>query len=63
MAFKVIKRFKEKKHKNHIYEVNKEYPAEGFKATKSRTDELSSTKNKYGETFLEEIKTPKKPKE
>lgn len=63
MSFKVIVRFKEKNHKDHVYEVGKPYPAEGFKADKSRTDELSTNKNKYKIPFLKEVKTPKKIKE
>ncbi|QJT71638.1 hypothetical protein [Psychrobacillus phage Spoks] len=59
MPFIVIKRFREIKHKDRVYEIGQEYPAKGYKSTKARTDELSSTDNKYKIIFIEEVKTPK----
>lgn len=56
MAYKVIKKFKDTKHDGRIYDVGDTYPADGFKATKTRTDELVSKKNKYKTPFLEEVK-------
>lgn len=63
MAYKVVKRFKDTKHDSRVYEVGDIYPAEGFKSTKTRTDELASEKNKYKTPFLEEVKSTKKTKE
>lgn len=60
MTYKVVSRFKESKHDNHIYEVGDNYPVEGKKATKARLEELSTTKNKYQQIFIEEVpETPK----
>lgn len=56
---KVVRRFKELKHEGHIYEVGDNYPVEGKKATKARLEELSSTKNKYQQIFIEEVTSPK----
>lgn len=56
MAHKVVRRFKELKHDGHIYEVGETYPKEGSKATKTRLEELSTTKNKYEQVFIEEVK-------
>jgi hypothetical protein len=55
MAHKVVRRFKELKHDGHIYEVGDAYPKEGSKATKSRLEELSTTKNKYAQVFIEDV--------
>ena len=60
MAHKVVSRFKETRHDGHIYEVGDNYPVEGKKATKARLEELSTTKNKYNQVFIEEVaETPK----
>lgn len=63
MGYKVVERFREKMHDNRIYEVNKEYPAKGYKSSKARIEELSSEKNKYKTAFIEEVQAPKKEKE
>lgn len=42
--YKVIRKFKEEKHENHVYEVGDSYPKEGKKATKARLEELLTTK-------------------
>lgn len=55
MIHKVISRFKEMKHDGHVYEVGDNYPVEGKKATKARLEELSTTKNKYNQVFIEEV--------
>lgn len=54
--YKVVRRFKESKHGGHIYEVGDEYPKKGERTTKTRLEELSTTKNKYGKIFIEEVK-------
>ncbi|XRD24058.1 termination factor Rho [Lysinibacillus fusiformis] len=60
MTHKVVSRFKETKHDGHVYEVGDNYPVEGKKATKARLEELSTTKNKYNQVFIEEVaETPK----
>ncbi|MGG3841825.1 termination factor Rho [Anoxybacillus kestanbolensis] len=56
MAYKVVRRFKELKHDGHIYNVGDSYPKEGYKATKARLEELSTTKNKYSQIYIEEVK-------
>jgi hypothetical protein len=56
MAYKVVRRFKELKHDGHIYNIGDIYPKEGYKATKARLEELSTTKNKYGQIYIEEVK-------
>lgn len=56
LAYKVVRRFKELKHDGHIYNVGDIYPKEGHKATKARLEELSTTKNKYGQIYIEEVK-------
>lgn len=63
MAYKVIRRFKELKHDGHIYEVGDTYPKKGTKATKARLEELSTTKNKCGKIFIEEVPEETKDKE
>ncbi len=60
MTHKVVSRFKETRHDGHIYEVGDIYPMEGKRATKARLEELSTTKNKYNQVFVEEVnETPK----
>ncbi|MDW0112211.1 hypothetical protein QT711_03375 [Sporosarcina saromensis] len=59
MKYKVLERFREKNHDDLIYEANGIYPAEGYKATKARVEELTTKKNKYNRPFLEEIKSKK----
>lgn len=63
-VIEVIKEFKERFHKNTVYEVGDTYPKKGFKADKKRVDELSSNSNRYNEPFLKVVKTdkPKEPK-
>ena len=56
MAHKVIRRFQEVKHDNHVYEVGDSYPKEGKKATKARLEELSTKENKYKQIYIEEVK-------
>lgn len=63
LAYKVVRRFKELKQDGHIYEVGDEYPVEGKKVTKARLEELSTTKNKYNQVFIEESKQTPKDKE
>jgi hypothetical protein len=60
MAYKVVRRFRELKHDGHIYNVGDIYPKEGYKATKSRLEELSTTKNKYGQIYIEEVEETEK---
>ena len=58
--YKAVQRFKEEEHDGHIYEVGDPYPVKGKKATKARLEELSTTKNKYQQIFIEEVpETPK----
>lgn len=60
-VIEVIKGFKERYHKNTIYEAGDPYPKKGYKADKKRVDELSSNANRYNEPFLKVVK-PDKPK-
>jgi len=50
--YKVIKRFREVKHDNHIYEVNDYYPVEGKRATKARINQLLTKNNKENTIFI-----------
>ena len=59
MAYKVIRRFKETNHDGHIYEVGDVYPKKGERATKTRLEALSTTKNNYKKIYIEEVETPK----
>jgi hypothetical protein len=63
LAYKVVRRFKELKHDGHIYNVGDIYPKVGCKATKARLEELSTTKNKYGQIYIEEVKEAPDDKE
>ena len=54
--YKVVNRFEDTKHEGHIYEIGDAYPMEGKKANKARLEELSTTKNKYQQVFIEEVK-------
>lgn len=57
---RVIRQFEEKAHKGHVYEVNDDYPAKGFKATKERIEQLSDPKkNSYSKVYLEPKEAPK----
>ena len=61
--YKVINRFKEKNHDNHIYEVGDVYPAKGKKFIKRRADSLTEIHEEYGVAFLEAKETKKVTKE
>lgn len=54
--FKVINRFKDINHDNHLYEVGETYPAEGFEANEDRVSFLSKKHPSYGVAFLAEEK-------
>lgn len=58
--YKVINRFQEKNHEDHIYEQGDIYPAEGKKLVKTRADFLMKRHATYGVAFLEEV-TPIPP--
>ena len=59
MAYKVIKKFKDLKDNDQIYEVNDIYPRKDIKLediSQKRIKELTTKKNKIGEILIEEIK-------
>ena len=62
--YKVINRFQEKNHDDHIYEVGDVYPVEGKRLNKLRADFLTKVHSVYGHAFLEFVeeksKAPKK---
>lgn len=58
--YKVINRFKEKFHDDHIYEVNDPYPAEGKKLVKTRAEALTKVHDEYNVAFLKAVEEPKK---
>ncbi|WP_445479167.1 hypothetical protein ACULLL_01690 [Lysinibacillus irui] len=58
--YKVINRFKEKNHDDHIYEVNDSYPAEGKRLIKARAEFLTKVHAEYKVAFLEALEEPKK---
>ena len=61
--YKVINRFAEKNHNNHIYEVGENYPTPGQKLVKTRADFLTKVHPEYDVAFLEEINEKKPTKE
>jgi hypothetical protein len=63
MVYKEVRVFKELIHDGHIYNVGDIYSKEGYKATKARLEELSTTKNKYGHIYIEEVKEAPDDKE
>lgn len=60
--YKVINRFQEKNHEDHIYEQGDIYPAEGKKLVKTRADFLMKRHATYGVAFLEEVASSTPPK-
>ncbi len=57
--YKVLNKFKEKYHNNHIYKVGDVYPKQGEKLNKTRAEYLSKLNDEYKVVFLEEIKEVK----
>lgn len=51
--YKVVRQFKEVKHKGHIYKVGDKYPAEGHKIVTARAKQLATRSNKYNQIFIE----------
>lgn len=58
--YKVINRFQEKNHDNHVYEIGDTYPANGKKLNKTRAEFLTKVHAEYGVAFLKPIDEPKK---
>jgi len=58
--YKVINRFKETNHDDHIYEVGDNYPADGKKLVKARAEALMEVHEEYGVAFLKAVEEPKK---
>ncbi|MDM5231483.1 hypothetical protein [Lysinibacillus pakistanensis] len=58
--YKVINRFKEKYHDDHIYEVGDPYPADGKKLVKTRAEALTKVHEEYNVAFLKAVEEPKK---
>lgn len=52
MKYEVIRRFKDLQDNNRVYEVGEEYKG---KKTKSRIEELSSSRNKIGEPLIKKV--------
>ena len=63
MAYRVVRRFIELKHDGHVYNVGDIYPKQGEKASKARLEELSTTKNKYGQVYIEKVEETPEEKE
>ncbi len=59
MSYVVVKDFRDLKDENHIYKKGDKYPRKG-KGTKSRIEELSSTKNKRKEVLIKAVEQKKK---
>lgn len=53
MSHIVVRRFCEKYHNDHVYEVGDTYPARGKKATKARLKQLTTEGNKYKKIYLQ----------
>ncbi|MFJ5564823.1 hypothetical protein [Lysinibacillus xylanilyticus] len=58
--YKVINRFKEKNHNDHIYEVGDTYPVDGEKLVKTRAEALTKVHDEYNVAFLKAVEEPKK---
>ena len=54
--YEVVRRFRDTKNNDHVYEVGDTYPVSGYKPNKGRIDELVKGTNKYGKVYLKEIK-------
>lgn len=54
--YKVIRRFHDTKNIDHVYDVGDTYPVDGYKATRTRINELLKGNNAYGQIYLEEVK-------
>lgn len=54
MKYKVIKRFRDLRDNNHIYNVGDKYPLKG-RVNKERVDELMSNENKIGAPVIKEV--------
>lgn len=52
----VVKSFKDLQDGQRIYRVGDEYPRKGYKPTKKRIEELSTSKNRRGEPLITEAK-------
>lgn len=59
--YKVINRFQEKEHDDHVYESGDIYPAKGKKLDKARAEFLMKTHEEYKIAFIEEVEEAKKP--
>ncbi|OME59479.1 hypothetical protein [Paenibacillus odorifer] len=53
--YRVIRKFKDLKHDEYVYQIGDMYPKEGIDVSKARLKELSTTKNKYKKIYIEEI--------
>ena len=52
---KVVNKFVEKEHENHVYNVGDIYPAMGFGTTEERIEVLSNIHPKYKKIYLADI--------
>jgi hypothetical protein len=55
VRYVVIKSFKDLQDGQHIYRAGDEYPRKGYKPTKKRIEELSTSKNLRGEPLIAEV--------
>ena len=53
----VVRDFIDLKNNNHFYHTGDVYPISGYKPSKARLDELLKGMNKYGEVFIELVKS------
>ena len=61
MAYKVIKKFRDLKDGNHIYEIGDDFPRSGAEVAAARIKELASSKNRIGVPLIEAVKVKVKP--
>lgn len=54
MSYVVIKKFKDLKDNNHVYQVGDKYPRSG-RVKKVRVEELSSDSNRLGKPLIQEV--------
>lgn len=52
---RVVNKFAEKEHENHVYNANDTYPADGYEATEERVEFLSNIHPQYKKIFLADV--------
>lgn len=61
MAYKVIKKFRDLKDGNYIYEIGDDFPREGVEVADKRIKELASAKNKVRVPLIKKVEPKPEP--